>query len=316
VIDVKKRTRVWIMIVVAGLAAESWAVYVLRPSAGRWRFEAIVKDEPAAHALYDQMMAAMRNAGSLSYQCSYSSPGQKAEHYLIWLEKPNCFRVEAINARGARTGTLVGDGDHLWIYWPGDCPLIDPEDTNIPRELWSSFYKTRATGVGRHSIAHDVLDLGRTTHMPFIDPSTFHGYTDGLQPYLDGVAGRGTDRIGHEECDVIEVCFMKAQRTWYLWLSQRDHLPRRAKQIIRGMHDLVGVEEWQDVTIDAEIPRERFVWSPPEGWRVWVPPDPEAKLLRAGQMAPDFTLRAIEGGTIKLSDYRDEIVWLYVWRSG
>ena len=312
----KKKTRVWILIVVAVVLLESGALYVLRPSAGRWRSDAVVKDEPAAHALYNQMIAALRSADSLSYRCSYSQPGQRVEQYLIWLKKPNYFRVEAINARGALTGTLVGDGAHLWIYWPGDCPLIDPEDTNIPREQWSTFYRTRATAVGRHSIAHDALDLGRGTHMLFIDPSTFHGYTDSLQPYLDGVAGRGTDKVGQEECDVIEVSFMNAQRTWYLWLSQRDHLPRRAKQILRGIGTYVDVEVWQDVAVNAEVPADKFAWSPPEGWRVWTSTDPATKLLKAGQLAPDFTLAALEGGKIKLSDFRDKIVWLYIWRSG
>jgi outer membrane lipoprotein-sorting protein len=313
---VKKKTRVWILMVVAVALLESGALYILRPSAGRWRSEAVVKDEPPAHALYDQMIAALRNADSLSYRCSSSAPGQRAEHYQIWLKKPNYFRVEAINAGGSLTGTLVGDGARLWVYWPGDCPLIDPEDTNIPREQWPTFYRTRPTGVGRHSIAHDVLDLGRGMHMPFIDPSTFHGYTDSLQPYLDGVASRGTDKVGQEQCDVIEVCFMNAQRSWYLWLSQRDHLPRRAKQILRGLGTLVDVEVWQDVAVNAGIPAEKFVWSPPQGWRVWTAIDPATKLLKPGQPAPDFTLRALEGGKIKLSDFRDQIVWLYIWRSG
>lgn len=313
----KERTRIWIAaVIVAGVALESWAIYVLRPSAGRWRYEAIVKDDPAAHALYDQMIAALRNAGSLSYKCVYSSPGERAAHYLIWLKKPNYFRVEAINARGARTGTLVGDGNDLWVYWPGDCPHIDVEDTNIPREQWSSFYMTRPTGLGKHSIGHEVRELGRGLHMPFVDPSTFHGYSDSLQPYIDGIAARGTDKIRGRECDVIEVSIMNAQRTWYFWLSRQDHLPRRAKQIIRWIGTSVSVEEWSDVTLNAEIPQDKFAWSPPEGWQVWVPPDPADKLLKPGQTAPDFTLRALEGGKIKLSDFRNEIVWLYIWRSG
>jgi outer membrane lipoprotein-sorting protein len=312
----KPRTRIWIPILLAGVVLESGALYILRPSAGRWRSEAVIQDEPAAHALYDGMIAALRQADSLSYRCVYSRPGEKAQQYLIWLQKPNSFRVEALNTRGSLTGTLVGDGAHLWVYWPGPCPLIDPEDTNLPRDQWSSFYRTRATGVGRHSIAHDVLDLGAGGHMPFIDPSTFHGYTDSLQPYLDGVAGRGTDKIGSELCDVIEVSFMNAQRTWYLWLSQRDHLPRQAKQILRGLATLVGVERWRDVVLNDAIPPDRFVWSPPEGWRPWTAPDPAAKLLKPGQPAPDFTLAALDGGKIKLSDFRDKIVWLYIWRSG
>jgi outer membrane lipoprotein-sorting protein len=317
VIKVTKRKRIWIAIVVAAVVVEGWAVYVLRPSAGRWRYESVVKDEPAAHALYDQMVATMRSATTLSYTCASSSPGERTESYRIWLKKPNYFRVEAISAGGALTGTLVGGGERLWVYWPDVCPLIDTEDTNIPREDWAKFYETHPTPVGRHSIGHEVRDLGRGKHMPFIDPSTFHGYTDSLQPYLDGVASRGTDKVGHEMCDVIEVSFMNAQRSWYLWLSQRDHLPRRAKEIIRGWWGTgIGVEEWLNVTLDAEIPQDKFAWSPPEGWRVWVPIDPATKLLKPGTIAPDFTLRSLDKGKIRLADFRDKIVWLYVWKAG
>ena len=311
----KKTTRVWIAVIVVGVIVESWAIYVLRPSGGRWRYEAIVKDEPAAHALYDQMIATMREARSLSYVCSCSGPGKRAKSYRIWLQKPNSFCVEAADTRGALTGTLVGDGNDLWIHWPGRCPLIDPEDTNVPRELWSRQYKTHPTPLGRHSIGHEVMDLG-IRHMPFIDPSTFHGYTDSLHPHMNGVAGRRTDTIRGEKCDVIEVCFMNAQRTWYLWLSQKDHLPRQAKQVIRGVGTFVGVEDWLDVTVDAEIPQEKFVWSPPAGWQKYVRPDPEEKLLKPGEEAPDFSLRALKGGRITLSDYHGKIVWLYIWRSG
>ena len=32
---------------------------------------------------------------------------------------------------------------------------------------------------------------------------------------------------------------MKHQRSWYLWLSKRDHLPRKLKEIVRVSYDLV-----------------------------------------------------------------------------
>jgi outer membrane lipoprotein-sorting protein len=314
---VRKTIYIWTAVVLAGLVLESWAIYTLRLSGERWRFKAIVKDEPAAHALYDRMFETMRSAKSLSYEYSYSGPGEKPRRYLIWLKKPNYFRVEAFDGQGWRSGTLVGDGNNLWVYWPGDCPLIDPEDKEVPRESRSSRYVTRPTGLGRHSIGHVVPDLGRGMGMPIVDPSTFHGYTDSLQPYIDGVAGRGTDRIGREKCDVIEVSIMNAQRTWYFWLSQEDHLPRRIKQIIRGAWgNGVDVEDWSHVAIDAEIAPQKFVWSPPADWQRYVAPDPEGELLKAGEVAPDFELQAVDGGTIKLSDYRDKVVWLYVWRSG
>ncbi len=70
-----------------------------------------------------------------------------------------------------------------------------------------------------HSIGHEVCYLGRMS-MPVIDPSTFHGYTDCMQEYIDGVQGLAPRRSGTEECDKIEVSIMKHQRSWYLWLSQ------------------------------------------------------------------------------------------------
>jgi hypothetical protein len=62
--------------------------------------------------------------------------------------------------------------------------------------------------LGRHSIAHqtDTLDTGMIAMI--IDPSTFHGYIDSLQPYLDGVRGMGEERVGVEPCDAVEASFM------------------------------------------------------------------------------------------------------------
>jgi len=175
-------------------------------------------------------------------------------------------------------------------------------------------YLTRSTPLGKHSIGHDVMDIGG--HMPFVDPSTFHGYSDSLQPYIDGVAYRGTHTLRGEACDIIEVSVMSAQRTWFIWLSKRDHLPRRIKQIVRFIGNYVGVEDWLDVKVNEGIPQWRFAWTPPETWQKWIKPDPEDKLLKPGTPAPDFTLRALNGAKITLSDYRDKIVWFYIWRAG
>lgn len=268
------------------------------------------KDEPQAHALYDKMIETMRNAESLSYKgdCGNCS-------YMIWMKKPNYFRVETINRQGVECGTLVGDGDHLWIYWPeGNSPASD--DTDGYAQTQANVYMKKATPIGRHSIGHEVGWLRAGMGMTIIDPSTFHGYTDSLQPYLDGARFRGTEKVADQECDVIEVSFMKRQRFWYLWLSKQDHLPRKLKEVVRVSRPLIGYEHWSDVRINAEIPDEKFVWAPPAGWQQWTPPDIEEKLLKPGAEAPDFELLLADETKVKLSDYRGKIVWFYMWRAG
>lgn len=265
------------------------------------------QDEPEAHALYDKMIETIRNAQTLSYRggCVTSAKGPA---YEIWMKKPNYFRVETVNLQGAECGTLVGDGDNLWIYWPEGKSPANNTDGNV--------YMKKATPIGRHSIGHEIGWLRAGMGMTIIDPSTFHGYTDSLQPYLDGAKSWYTEIVDGNECDVIEVSFMKHQRIWYLWLSKQDHLPRKLKEVVRVSRPLVGYEYWSDVKINAEIPNEKFVWTPPAGWTQWTPPDLDEELLKPGTEAPDFELLLADETKVKLSDYRGKIVWFYMWRVG
>lgn len=278
------------------------------------------KNEPAARALYEKMTEAMRAAQSLSYTSVYrwEAKGEEISHctYTVWLKKPNYFRVETVGPDGRHGGTLVGDGNNLWIFWPGDRPFFSSEDRENYEKTRSNVYMTKVTPLGKHSIGHETDLLGAGMSMPILDPSTFHGYTDSLQPYIDGVTSLATEKIEDQDCDGIEVSIMKGQRIWQLWLSKQDHLPRKLKQIVHVSYDIIMHEQWSQVTINADIPREKFVWQPPEGWRQWRLPSPEELLLKPGQEAPDFELLAVDGGGIKLSGYRGKAVWFYIWRAG
>jgi outer membrane lipoprotein-sorting protein len=288
------------------------------------------KDESAARKLYKQMVEAMRKADTLSYVSHYTMQGKgdykSGSTYRAWLKKPNYFRVEAESDRVAKQplppgvggggGILIGDGRLLWIYWPKGRFMRPWEEAKEFEKVRLTTYIKKAAGPGGHSIGHEVCYLGSGTSMPVIDPSTFHGYTDSLQKYLDGVMGLGSEKVGDEDCDKIEVSIMKRQRSWYLWLSKRDHLPRKMREIVRVSFDLIITEDWSSVKINGDIPDKMFVWRPPKEWVQWKEPPIEIGLLKPGEKAPDFELASADGGQIKLSDYRGKIVWLNVWRAG
>ena len=253
---------------------------------------AAFKDEPAAHALYDQMIETMRTAKSLSYVSSYRTEVEGRTitqcNYRVWLKKPNYFRVEsertsllAILVFGKKGGTLIGDGKTLWIYWPEGRLSFGPDDKD-DRQTRLKSYMTKAAPPGGHSIGHEAALLFTGISVLALDPSTFHGYTDSLQEYVDGVKGLGVEKVGTEDCDKIEVSIMKGQRSRYFWLSNRDHLPRKLKEIVRLRQNWAMFEEWSSVTLDADIPDTMFAWKPPEGWQEWRPPSSEERLLKPG----------------------------------
>ncbi|MBN2182582.1 MAG: DUF2092 domain-containing protein [Sedimentisphaerales bacterium] len=278
------------------------------------------KNEPAARALYEKMIETMRAAESLSYtsEFQWEARGEVLSNctYTIWLKKPNYFRVETLSSKGDKGGTLVGDGNDLWIFWSGERPFFSSEDRESFEKTASNVYMKEPTPLARHSIGHKTGLLGAGMSSPVFDPSTFHGYTDSLQRYIDGVRSLGTEKVGNQECDVIEVSIMKGQRIWQFWLSRRDYLPRKLKEIVHVSYDIITTEQWSQVTINSEIPPDKFVWTPPEGWQQWRLPSAEERLLKPGQDAPDFELLAADGTKIKLSGYRGKVIWFYIWRAG
>jgi len=325
----KKKAILWITIFLVGVFG-CLAVYFFGPKPQQKPSDVTLKeeasgdvtfeDEPAARALYEKMIETMRSAETLSYTSDYmwESEGEEIGRctYTIWMKKPNYFYLETVTKKGKKGGIIVGDGDWLWKYWPGKRPQFAIEEREEYLKTSSKVYEKKEAPLGKHSIGHEVASLGVGMCMSIIDPSTFHGYTDSLQPYVDWIRTIGTEEVSGEECDVIEVSYMKHQRSWYLWLSRQDHLPRKLKQVVRVSYDIIMHELWKDVTIDTEISTEKFAWTPPDSWQQWFRPRSEYRLLKPGEQAPDFELQLVEGTKIKLSDYRDKIVWLYIWRAG
>jgi peroxiredoxin/outer membrane lipoprotein-sorting protein len=279
------------------------------------------KDEPAAHRRYDQMIDAMCQAQTLSYTSTYTSEVagkfKRECTYQVWLKKPNYFRMETKAISGELGGVLIGDGGALWIHWPNGRPRwSNVEESAADEKTRLSSYMTKPTPQGKHSILHEALFLGGGMVFPILDASNFHGHVDSLKPYLTAVRGLETETIAGESCDKIEVSVADNQRRWELWLSQRDHLPRKLKEVVHVDEDHFTSEQWSSVVVNGEISESLFAWKPPSGWTEWKLPDPRDKLLQAGTRAPDFELASVNGSRIQLSAYRGRPVWLTFWRVG
>ena len=283
------------------------------------------RDDAKAHAAYGGMVAAIRKAKSLSWTADYrcSNAGQEIAHttYKIWLQKPNYARLEVSATAGSKPmGVMVLDGSTIWVYWPGGKPAYPWDQVGKRAEefnLYSHrFYDKQNAPLARHSIGHVATEVGPLVCMTVLDPSTFHGYTDSLQPYIDGVRFVGDRRIAGEDCLGIEVSFMKHQRSWVIWLSKKDRIPRRLEETIRVRSDIVVTEQWSNVKINAAQSSKLFAWSPPKGWKLYRMPQVEEGLLAVGTAAPDFEVAGMDGGKLRLSDYRGKVVWLNKWRCG
>jgi peroxiredoxin/outer membrane lipoprotein-sorting protein len=269
------------------------------------------------------MLRTMQQAESLSFECRFTwsvDDERVGNHiYRVWLKKPNSFRVEvAPRDTGKVSGILVGDGETAWIYWPEGRPQWElvPEDPETYERTRLTSYRKTAALAGRFSILHAMAYTAADTVMPILNPSVFFGFQDSLSPFIDGVRSLGAEQIGEVPADKIEVSIMDGQRSWYLWISQHDHLPRKLQQIVRTSGKHVMEEEWSNVIVNGEISNSLFEWTPPEGWTEWRRPEPDEILLRPGTKAPDFDLASADGGRIKLSDYHGQVVWLYFWRVG
>jgi peroxiredoxin/outer membrane lipoprotein-sorting protein len=281
-----------------------------------------IKDEPQARALYKKMMETIRTAETLSYESNLKEEddGEMWEPwtYRVWMKKPNFFRVETQDKDGKNHGILVGDGQYAWSYWPNGRPWFSGEDRG---EAYIEYQKSRfhvymkEPAPGKYSIAYSIV-MKKSNCFPVLDPSVFQGINDKLEPYTEWVRCLGVEKVGHEDCDVIEVSLIDLKRSYMFWISRRDHLPRKLKDIVRTKGEHITQEVWSKVTLNAEIPPEKFKWSPPDGWKQWYPPAPEDRLLKPGREAPDFELLSTDESKIKLSDYRGNVVWLTFWRVG
>ena len=97
----------------AAACLATWGWLTVPVSAGESKAAAKpFQDEPAAHALYNQMIDAMRAAKSLSYVSRYQFEARGKVlmgcTYRAWLKKPNYFRIETEKRTNGKQGGNMG----------------------------------------------------------------------------------------------------------------------------------------------------------------------------------------------------------------
>jgi len=233
--------------------------------------------------------------------------------YKAWLNKPNQARLETRRTGDVVQGVLVGDNDYFWMYWPHGTRFFTSAYRMESGEMEHDVYMKKRTPQGRHSLGHEIHYIGAECVM---DLSCFHGYEDSLTPYLEEIRFQDTEDIRGETCDVIRLSFMKGQRERILWLSRKDHLPRKLKSIVHVAYDIFTDEEWTQVRINDEPDPALFEWTPPEDWKERKMPDPDDALLGKGDAAPAFVLTDALGNQVKFADFLGKPLWLMFWRVG
>jgi len=274
-------------------------------------------DDPEARALHARMLETMRSATTLSYESAYqNSFGKEIQSqgiYSVRMKKPNHFYVETRLGDGKKPGMIVGDGQYAWSYWPDGRPWFGGDDEGTYEQTRLQVYMQEPAAPGKYAIRYSTV-MKKSNFFAVLDPAAFFGVKDSLEPLIDWMRVVGTEKVGDEDCRMIEVSYASQGRSCYFWISNRDSLPRKLRRVTRGTQDSVDEEQWSHVTLNREIPRERFTWKPPEGWCQWQPPTLDERLLKPGRPAPDFEHRSADGHAIKLSAYRGQIVWLSFWR--
>jgi len=271
-------------------------------------------------ALYEAMKKKMLDAGTLSWESEFESrfAGKTvgSGSYKIWLKKPNFARIESKNANGT-TGILIGDGQYFWIYWPNKRPRMGFEDPQEYEKIAGIGFKKIRSVPGKHSLAHAFSDLRAGMPMLIMQASLFHGTKDVLEKSkFDGVRLLKREKVGEEMCDLIEASFLDYQRSQLFWISHKDGLPRKIKEIVRTENGIENHEQWLNVTVDAAMDDGKFAWKPPENWKEWFEPQLEDGLIPEGEKAPEFSFETIEGNNFQLSEQLGKMVVLVFWRVG
>jgi len=229
-----------------------------------------------------------------------------------YLQKPDTYRVEVIDTRGEVAGILICDGSHSWTLWPKGTSLFSQYDGTFKNER--EIYKKDRAYHGM-SVSHQMSLLPQVC-MPVFNANAFFGGAESVMEYLDRIQYLGEESVEGEPCHKLRVSMMEGQRVRTIWLSKKDHLPRKFFGELIVADPQTTEEVWTDLRVGPAFDEKLFQWAPPKGYEERRLPSLEERLLQVGDEAMPFKLKDSKGGILDTSDYDGLITWLMIWRIG
>lgn len=271
--------------------------------------------KPSGAEIYGRFMDTLESMDSLKLESTLLwksgertlSDGEVIRYYL---KKPDTYRCEVIQPNGDLTGLLVCDGDYCWSTWPKGTTLFTQHKGIYKNEI--EVYMKEAAYRGK-SVFHQLSLLGA---LPVFNANAFFGGKESLDPYLDGIEYLGEEKCEGEPCHKVKVSYMKGQRVRTVWISKKDHIPRKWLGELLLANSQSTREIWTGIEQNPGLDDTLFQWIPPEGYEARKLPSLEERLLQVGDEAAPFRLKDGAGKILDTKDYKGKIIWLMFWRIG
>ncbi|HLX64745.1 MAG TPA: DUF2092 domain-containing protein [Planctomycetota bacterium] len=286
-------------------------------------FGAEPKPDDASAKLDSKAIAILRSAleylnGAQTYSTTLTNtvaldggPNKKKEttaKYDIYVERPN--KLALIVKDGNLRCAVVSDGKTLCAFAP---PLKKYAVKEAPKDLAEIF------NIGEMRLVREDL-----SNLLFLDQVTMKDALDILMDGVQTLSITGVEPLGDVKAHHLH--FTQADIDWDMWI-QEGKQPLVRKVSIEGeqmMSDKDGpvkvkktiVTTFDDWKINAPIPSERFVFTPPQD-TTKVPaivkemPNP---MTLVGKAAPPVKLKALDGGMVDLASFKGKnVVVLDFW---
>lgn len=257
--------------------------------------------------------AALKDAQSLSFVLKVEAKG------MVSVEVDGNVQMQRQAKSGGRWIARLEGTSALTMALGDDDPLKVPYDIVIDAEYytWIDHEKKRVMQrVGKGARDRQITVAKQYAWIKeLVDADPFH-LNDKSYVTIDHT---GQETINGVECDVIvlDEGKNKTKQTWYIATS--DNLPRRFRRQMGGMIDTTYT--LIELKLNAELDPSTFVMETPEGYiEDKLGTAPAANALRGIAPAPlnnvlvrdaaPFELESSEGTTVKLEDFRGQIVVL------